>query len=145
MTFRMTSQRKIILDELCSRHDHPSAEDIYFAVRQRLPRISLGTVYRNLEIMSFRGVIRKIEISGNQKRFDCDVRQHHHIRCEVCGRVDDVTVENSGVMDSLKYSAPGYRITGYNLIFAGICEDCQKHASPIGEAGAQPELLEEDE
>jgi len=84
---RLTNQRRIILEELKSVTTHPTADEIYGMVRQKMPRISLGTVYRNLEVLSSLGLVRKLENAAGQKRFDGDVSPHHHIRCEVCGKV----------------------------------------------------------
>ena len=67
---RMTHQRRIILEELRNTRSHPTADEVYEIVRKRIPKISLGTVYRNLELLSESGVIQKLEIGGTQKRFD---------------------------------------------------------------------------
>lgn len=88
MKERMTSQKQIILDYLRSVKTHPVAETIYRGVRNKLPRISKGTVYRNLELFSKNGEI--LEIPGAVKRFDGDVSMHHHFICEKCGRIFDV-------------------------------------------------------
>jgi Fur family ferric uptake transcriptional regulator len=85
----MTRQRQIILEELRKADTHPSADEVYETVRKRLPRISLGTVYRNLEILSELGEIQKLELGGDLKRFDRKPNKHYHIRCMNCGRVDD--------------------------------------------------------
>ena len=78
---RMTQQRKVILEELNNLKTHPTADDLYQVVKVKVPRISLGTVYRNLEILSSDGLIKKLEIGGAQKRFDGDLSDHHHVRC----------------------------------------------------------------
>ncbi|PKN21112.1 MAG: transcriptional repressor, partial [Deltaproteobacteria bacterium HGW-Deltaproteobacteria-3] len=79
-SLRITKQRQIILDELCSVTSHPTADVLYQMVRKRLPKISLGTVYRNLEIMSECGIIQKLDIGGTQKRFDGAPHIHYHVR-----------------------------------------------------------------
>ena len=78
---RMTLQRKTILEVLRQTDFHPSADEIYMMVRERLPRISLGTVYRNLEVLSESGFIQKLELGGTIKRFDWNPEKHYHIRC----------------------------------------------------------------
>ena len=85
-----TVQREAILAELRASRKHPTAEEIYTVLRSRMPQLSLGTVYRNLEQMSQAGVIRKLETAGKCKRFDGDLSLHHHIRCVECGAVEDV-------------------------------------------------------
>ncbi len=123
---RLTTQRQIILEELAKVKTHPTASELYDMVRKRLPRIGLGTVYRNLELMAENGMILKLEVGGTQKRFDATTEDHYHIRCSQCGRVDDIDIP---VIDSLVESAAestDYQILGHHVEFTGICPDCQK-------------------
>jgi Fur family ferric uptake transcriptional regulator len=122
----MTNQREIILRELKKSRRHLSADELYDIVKKVMPRISLATVYRNLEILSEAGLIGKLEISGRQKRFDFDVSDHDHIYCVVCHRVDNLNIERKNV-DSVELgAAAGYSITGYRVEIIGICPECQK-------------------
>jgi len=126
MQLRMTNQREIILRELRKSKRHLSADELYDIVKKGMPRISLATVYRNLEILSEAGLIGKLEISGRQKRFDFDVSDHDHIYCIVCHRVDNLDIERK-IIDSEKIGAgPGYTVTGYRVEIIGICPECQK-------------------
>jgi Fur family ferric uptake transcriptional regulator len=84
---RMTKQRRIILEELTKIKTHPTAYDLYEMVKVRLPSISLGTVYRNLEHLSSKGLILKLDIGKGQKRFDATTKEHAHIMCLECGKV----------------------------------------------------------
>ena len=88
--------------------------------------MSLGTVYRNLEILSANGTIKKLGPEEGKMRFDGDTSRHYHVRCTVCGRVDDVEVVSFAVPDAHARGMSDYRITGYNLDFAGICPACVK-------------------
>jgi Fur family transcriptional regulator, ferric uptake regulator len=121
---RLTNQRRIILEELKSVTTHPTADEIYGMVRQKMPRISLGTVYRNLEVLSSLGLVRKLENAAGQKRFDGDVSPHHHIRCEICGKVGDIfdAPDISGIEQGL---GTDFQITGVSLEFSGLCPQCQ--------------------
>lgn len=126
MQLRMTNQREIILRELKKSKAHLAADELYDIVKKVMPRISLATVYRNLEILSEAGMIGKLEISGRQKRFDFEVSDHDHIYCAVCHRVDNLNIERKG-MDSEQLGADiGYTVTGYRVEIIGICPDCQK-------------------
>ena len=122
---RLTNQRRLILEELRSVTTHPTADEVYGMVRQKMPRISLGTVYRNLEVLSSLGLVRKLENAAGQKRFDGDVSPHHHIRCEVCGKVGDIfdAPDISGIEHGL---STDFQITGVSLEFSGVCPRCQK-------------------
>lgn len=126
MQLRMTNQREIILQELKKSKRHLSADELYDRVKKNMPRISLATVYRNLEILSEAGVIRKLEISGRQKRFDFDVSDHDHIYCIMCHKVDNLNIERKDVDSEQLGVEVGYSITGYRVEVIGICPECQK-------------------
>jgi len=123
---RMTRQRKIILEELRKVNTHPSADEVYEIVRSRLPRISLGTVYRNLEILSELGEIQKLRLSGALKRFDWDTSKHYHIRCVQCNRVDDAPIAPLNQIEDELYESTVFEIIGHNLEFVGLCPECSK-------------------
>ena len=121
---RLTTQRQIILEELKKVTSHPTASEVYDMVRKRLPRIGLGTVYRNLELMAESGIILKIEVGGTQKRFDATTTPHHHIRCTECGRVDDINIPVQDDINLLAAHASQYQVFGHHIEFTGICHDC---------------------
>lgn len=121
----MTHQRRVILEELRKVKTHPTADEIYEMVRKILPHISLGTVYRNLDILSDCKLIQKLNMSGAQKRFDGNPEYHHHIKCDLCGRVDDISVESLTDIVTTVTDSAGYEVTGYLIEFTGICPDCK--------------------
>ena len=129
MAYRNTRQRQLILDEL---------RKLYDTVRRRLPTISLGTVYRNLEQMAAAGLVLKIEISGSAARYDGSVHRHDHIRCVRCGRVDDLPAVPLDKIIGSGQDWGGYKVLDRRVEFAGICPDCQKavdHARQGSSAG----------
>ncbi len=121
---RMTRQRRIILEELQADDSHPTADQLYLAVRDKLPRISLATVYRNLDLLVREGWIQRLEFGGTQMRFDGNPSEHHHLRCLSCGEVRD----GRGSIPALdrERSRSGYEITGYHLEFTGYCARCKQ-------------------
>jgi len=123
---RLTTQRQVILEELSHVKTHPTASELYDMVRKRLPRIGLGTVYRNLELMADSGMILKIEVGGTQKRFDATTEEHYHIRCSACGKVDDIDVPVIHELATQAAGATSYLITGHHVEFTGICSACQQ-------------------
>ena len=125
----MTPQRKTILEVLRSTNTHPSADEIYEMVRKHIPHISLGTVYRNLEVLSESGEIQKLELSGTMKRYDWNPNKHYHIRCTGCGRVDDAPIAPLNTLEDELYGATVYTIIGHLLEFVGLCPDCTQRVS----------------
>ena len=124
-TLRMTNQRRVILEELRNVNTHPSADEIYEMVRQRLPRISLGTVYRNLEILSELSEIQKLDTGGPLKRFDGNPHPHYHIRCIQCHQVIDAPLRPLNTIEKPLIGATPYEIVGHRLEFLGICPLCR--------------------
>jgi Fur family ferric uptake transcriptional regulator len=121
---RMTESRKAILSALEGDHSHPTADEVYETVRRSIPRISLGTVYRNLDLLAREGLITAISDAGEQRRYDAGRSQHHHVRCEVCGRLDDVTLDDPHAIEQMLSERCGYEIHGYRLCFVGVCGRC---------------------
>lgn len=123
---RMSHQRRVILDELRGTCMHPSAEEVHEWVRARLPRISLGTVYRNLEILAELGEIRKLEFGGTVMRFDGRLEHHYHIRCTCCDRVDDAPLAPRIDIDHELLGETAYKVIGHHLEFIGLCPSCAR-------------------
>jgi Fe2+ or Zn2+ uptake regulation protein len=120
----MTRQRETILDVVRQTHSHPSADEIYELVRKQLPRISLGTVYRNLEVLAKMELIQKLELGGTINRFDWDTNKHYHIRCLNCGQVDNAPIAPLNKLEDELYGATVFSIIGHRLEFEGLCPDC---------------------
>ena len=120
---RLSRQREAILAELCKVKTHPTADEVYDMVRKIMPRISLGTVYRNLDFLSSRGVVLRIGGAGTQKRFDGNPMPHPHLRCSVCGRVDDL--EHPLALPELSAEqSMGYGNLRCDVEFVGVCPMC---------------------
>ena len=125
---RLTSQRQVILEELKKVTSHPTANEVYDMVRKRLPRIGLGTVYRNLDLLAEKGIIKKLEVGGEQKRFDGDTSPHYHIRCMRCNRVEDIFIERDMELEKNAASCCNYKILDHHVQFSGICSKCLPEA-----------------
>lgn len=124
---RMTKQRQVILEEVRRNADHPTVDEVYLRVRERIPRISLATVYRNLETLAQCGLARKLHVAGGQARFDGELHEHYHVRCRSCGRIDDIAAECVSPVSWPGYWEGEFEITGYSLEFEGICSACRHH------------------
>jgi Fur family ferric uptake transcriptional regulator len=129
----------VILEELRKVDTHPSADEIYELVRKRLPRISLGTIYRNLEILAATGEIRRLATGSHLKRFDGRADDHYHIRCLRCDRLADLCVHLGVELDAQVKEASDFSVLGHKLEFVGICPKCQRQpAEPPHPAAAGP-------
>ena len=121
---RMTNQRRVILKELQKHVDHPTADELYMDVLKELPKVSLGTIYRNLEQMSGQGIILKIEGAG-QKRFDPNPLPHPHFRCTNCGALEDIHEEVRTPSIDISSEWASHRVvTGAVVEFYGLCPKC---------------------
>jgi Fe2+ or Zn2+ uptake regulation protein len=147
--YRMTHQRQVILEEVMKNLDHPTADEIYERVRRRLPRISMGTVYRNLDILASSRLISKLEPGLPQMRFDGKTKDHYHITCMRCGKIEDAHIEPlDDTIESLE-NALGhltkFGIFGHKLEFLGLCKMCMEKEKelPDGERTIQEGKAEE--
>lgn len=121
---RMTKQRQMILELLREREDHPGADDVYAMVREQIPKISLGTVYRNLEFLVERGYIQKLDFGG-QKRFDPKITSHYHFCCLGCGGVEDIPCSlDAPRLDENDPWVKDRVIQKVRLEFHGLCPAC---------------------
>jgi Fe2+ or Zn2+ uptake regulation protein len=131
---RITNQKKIISDYLKSVNTHPNIQEIYLVVRKKLPRISLGTVYRIVNNLREKGEIQ--EIAGGTSRFDGNTLPHCHFFCERCKKIFDVFEKNEIFIKKkltpskfalrLCNRAKVDKITNYQIYFYGFCHHCQK-------------------
>jgi len=124
---KYSKQRESIKAFLITRTDHPTADTIYMNIREKYPNISLGTVYRNLALLSDIGEILKITTGEGPDRFDGNLHPHHHFICKKCSRVLDLDMENIDyIMEPAGKNFNG-QINSYVTYFFGICEDCLKN------------------
>lgn len=131
MTRHNTIQRSLVLDVVNRLKSHATADEVYAEVAATHPNISKATVYRNLNLLSEMGMIRKLEIPGGADRFDHICKEHCHVKCEKCGRVFDIDIPYIDGLDNLVENRNGFELTGYDILFRGICPGCR--ASSDGE------------
>ncbi len=122
---KKSRQREAILTYLESRKDHPTAEQVYTAVREEFPNISLGTVYRNLALLSDLKEIGRVtcETDGSD-HFDFDTSPHQHFFCKECGAVIDVPLRNDDSILRMLEGSLGVSIETQKTIYYGICRNC---------------------
>ncbi len=130
---RHTPQRQVILEQLRGLDTHPTAAELYEAVRPQLPRISLGTVYRNLEVLCEDGMARKLMLAGSDTRYDGQTHGHDHVRCTGCGILRDLPGGDRPFRAPVPARNGGFRIDGYRLEYFGRCPACLTGAGPAGD------------
>lgn len=123
-TLKHSKQREAILAFLKTRKDHPTADTVYQEIRNTIPNISLGTVYRNLSLLSDRGEILRLSCDGKVDRFDADIHPHYHFICRDCGCVQDIKLPYSHQIDQSANEEFDGVITKHSLLFEGLCKDC---------------------
>ncbi len=122
---RNTHQRKLVLDAVLASSSHPTADEVFAAVRDRDPKVSRATVYRNLNLLSEEGAILHIKTPGGS-RFDKTIEPHAHLACTSCGRVVDAEVPYAVELNAeVERQVPGWQVAGHYTIFEGICPDCR--------------------
>ena len=121
-----SKQRDAILANLRSRYDHPNAEMIFATIREEIPNISLGTVYRNLALLEDVGEIQRLHVNGNTDRFDADVSNHYHFVCDCCSCVQDIPMEMQVSLSAEAQKHFNGVIDYYNACFHGRCSDCKE-------------------
>lgn len=131
---RKTRQRDAVfmtLQRFRARRVHPTTDEVYVDVRRTLPRISLATVYRNLDVLAAQGIIQKLGLGCSPVRFDGDPSDHVHIRCLQCGRVDDLHGVRVTASQAEVDSFHGYEVAGLHAEYVGICGVCKAmHRKP---------------
>ncbi len=121
---RSSKQRTAILEVLQQTDTHPTADWVYQQVSQRIPNISLGTVYRNLSRLATAGVIQRMAIGDGNDHFDYTVTPHDHFYCEKCGRLYDLPLPYDSTLDRQAAASSCGEIRWHRLVFHGVCQRC---------------------
>jgi Fe2+ or Zn2+ uptake regulation protein len=122
---RNSGQRRAILAVIRSRGGHSTADQIYEAVRAKHPRISLGTVYRNLRVLCDQGEIREVNSDASFARFEIAGPQHYHLVCRKCGHIEDCVLPVDKSLEERVKSITSFKIEQHELDFIGLCSKCQ--------------------
>jgi Fe2+ or Zn2+ uptake regulation protein len=127
---RFTEQRAAVYRFLASTDKHPTADEVFLAVRPLVPVISLATVYKSLETLVGCGLAVKLSYGDGSARYDGRTDPHHHARCLACSRMFDLPGSIPVPQEPDFSEAPaGFRITGYRLELTGYCTECADRLS----------------
>lgn len=128
MQERNSNQRNLILEIMTNNYSHPTADQIYEAAREKNPHISRGTVYRNLALLAEKGSVLKVNVPDGPDHYDSTLKQHYHFCCTSCYKMVDtpeqMVIELDGAVEQM--TAKGFLIREHNLIFTGLCPECNK-------------------
>ena len=128
MAKRNTIQRQLVIAAVRFLADHPTAEEVYDRITMEYPDISKGTVYRNLNSLVESGLLGKVSVPSGADRFDHILARHYHIKCNHCGKF--MNVENLDYfhdLDDKLATATGFKMEHHDIVFSGLCPECQKH------------------
>lgn len=120
---KYSRQREALINELRSRHDHPTAEVLYQKLREEYPKISLGTVYRNLALLCDMGKIQKVSHTNDGDRYDGVINPHSHFICSCCGKIIDIET-NDKIIDDISNNGIA-EINSQTTIYYGLCKACK--------------------
>lgn len=123
---KYSRQRESIKEYLNSTYEHPTADTVYLNVKQKFPNISLGTVYRNLNLLADIGDAIKIPTPNGGDRFDGRTHPHYHFCCTDCGKVTDLVMKQMDFINEEAGKNFDGKITSHSMMFYGICSECIK-------------------
>ena len=121
----VTHQRQVLYETMLAMHGHPSPEEVYASVKQRIPSISLATVYKNIHLFVQSGVLRELSMHHGTLRVEMNKEPHHHLVCSVCKRVMDVEHDELGMGTPKMLLANGFMVDRVSVDVIGTCPDCQ--------------------
>lgn len=120
---RHSPQREAIMEVLKSTKTHPTAEWVYFALKDDYPSLGIATVYRNLKLFEKQGLVQRIDVGDGYDHYDADTSQHYHFRCTSCRQVIDLDMPKLEIDSNLP---EGHMAERHNLVFFGKCSKCNK-------------------
>jgi Fur family transcriptional regulator, peroxide stress response regulator len=140
----VTHQRQVIYEVMQSMHGHPSPEDVYLQVRERVPAISLGTVYKNIHTFLASGILREVSPHHGSLRIEINRKPHHHLVCTRCHGIQDIAESELPALaafDPGGHSLPnGFLAQRLSVDVLGLCVDCRQSADPMRQEPAPPEI-----
>lgn len=123
---KYSRQRESIKACLMGRKDHPTADAVYSSIREEFPNISLGTVYRNLNLLVELGEIQKLTCGDGKDHFDADTSPHYHFVCQSCGAVEDLSLAPIADLNDAANAVTDGKIESHTVYFYGTCGTCLK-------------------
>jgi Fur family transcriptional regulator, peroxide stress response regulator len=131
---RMTPQRHAILSYMLDTITHPTADDIYRALEDRFPSMSVATVYNNLRVFIEAGLVRELTYGDSSSRYDADMSEHYHAICDICGKIADFEYPALHEAEKEAREQTGILVRGHRMEVHGLCSACSTGHSQEHEA-----------
>jgi Fe2+ or Zn2+ uptake regulation protein len=125
---RMTPQRREVYDVLMEHHDHPTATEVFMRAKERMPTISLATVYNCLDTLAGAGVVKQVNVDREPSRYCGNLSPHGHFHCEDCGTVLDIDLKEGAEPSKAVKIPRGATVERFDIALRGLCPDCAKAA-----------------
>lgn len=122
----VTQQRQVIYEVMQSIGGHPSPEQVYAVVRERIPTISLATVYKNIHLFVESGVLREVSLHHGTVRVELAAEEHHHVVCSRCKSIADIDESELGAIPRQSRLPGGFLVERYAIDVIGLCAECQQ-------------------
>jgi Fur family peroxide stress response transcriptional regulator len=121
----LTHQRQVLYEVMQTMPGHPSPEEVYAQVKQRIPAISLATVYKNIHLFVERGVLKEVSLHHGSLRVELNSYSHHHMVCSQCKTITDIDEEDLGILAAPQRLPGGFQAERYAIDVIGVCAACQ--------------------
>jgi Fur family peroxide stress response transcriptional regulator len=122
--FRLTKQRREVFEVLTAQRDHPTATEVFVRVKEKVPGISLATVYNCLETLTQSGLVRQVNLDRSPSRYCPNLKEHAHFHCESCGTISDIDIRDAAALAAALNVAPGSIIHRTEIALRGLCPTC---------------------
>ncbi len=126
--WRLSAQRRAVAEVLTGDHVHLTADEVHARAQVVLPEISLATVYNTLNELAAMGEVVPVSAGAGPRRYDPNSNPHHHLVCVECGAIRDVDPAGLSELELSKAEQHGYRLLDVNIVFRGVCSDCERAA-----------------
>lgn len=124
---RITPQRHAILEFLVTSMSHPTADEIYRALEDKFPNMSVATVYNNLRVFREAGLVKELPYGDSSSRFDFVTHHHYHIICNDCGKIVDFHYPGLDEVEHLASHITGFQVDTHRMEVYGKCPDCAEN------------------
>ncbi len=131
MQYRKSKQREKILRFLREADSHPTAELVYAELKKDIPGLSLGTVYRNLNVLITQGLVQRLPFGSGYDRFEARIAPHYHLVCDRCGKVSDFEMPQHPSVNESVQKMTDFKVLRHRIDFFGLCKKCQNQNNQV--------------